>query len=146
LIPVEYFLVIHTPILLSFFLSFLYPLGNSAASDRVQADELIGSNRHNLTHGGSDKTRSPLLQQTTQARHCSRSNLTAKDSTSIPLRTRTVPPRTYRPISGRIAQRRAHTVKALLARSVLAFGCAPHAACVRVHDGARRRATVPARR
>jgi hypothetical protein len=39
-----------------------------------------------------------------------------------------------------------YAVKALLARSVLAFGCAPHAACGGVHDGARTHATVPARR
>jgi hypothetical protein len=36
-----------------------------------------------------------------------------------------------------------YAAKALLAQSVLACGCAPHAACDRVHDGARRRATMP---
>jgi hypothetical protein len=39
-----------------------------------------------------------------------------------------------------------YAVKALLARSVLACGCAPHAACDRVHDRARRSATPASRR
>jgi len=39
-----------------------------------------------------------------------------------------------------------YAVKALLARSVLACGCAPHAACDRVHDRARCSATPALRR
>jgi hypothetical protein len=49
------------------------------------------------------------------------------------------------PSSARMAAPR-YAVKALLARSVLACGCAPHAACDRVHDRARRSATPASRR
>jgi len=48
---------------------------------------------------------------------------------SMPLRTGAVTPRPYRPSLRQDRTPAGYAVKALLARSVLAFGCAPHAAC-----------------
>jgi len=48
---------------------------------------------------------------------------------SMPLRTSAVTPRPYRPSLRQDRTPAGYAVKALLARSVLAFGCAPHAAC-----------------